>query len=74
MAGLTYAYDATGRLTSATYPDGTVVAYGASVAGAVPVAPPAPAGVAKPPTFCVRCGAKLAPGAGFCVKCGGKVG
>jgi len=101
MAGLTYAYDTAGRLASATYPDGTVVAYGAAApspvapaplapprystgiegagpgvarADAVPVAPPAPAPAARPPAFCVRCGAKLTPGAAFCVKCGAKVG
>ena len=47
-----YAYDAAGRLTSATYPDGGVVDYGNATAATVaraPAAAPEPAPVAPAP-------------------------
>lgn len=75
MSDITYAYDAAGRLASATYPDGTVVSYGAR--SGTPAPQPAPAATAAPAaetSFCMRCGARNQQGDRFCVKCGAPLG
>lgn len=72
MTDLEYAYDAAGRLTSATYPDGTVVSYGAGAAVSVPAV--VAVAFAEQKRFCTACGAPGAADDRFCLQCGAPLG